>query len=132
MLAISLYEPEPGPQWYTDDNMHSPKVLDMVKKVKKADGAQDADLNHEFRNYWNGYWMPVQVEIVTTGKQRFSGHATYPKGHPANPLTHDDLRTKFRYAASAVLQQNRIDEIISTIERLEDVSDMAQLVTLLH
>jgi len=132
MLAISLFEPAPGPQWYTDENMHSRKVLDMVKKVKKADGAEDADLNHEFRNYWNGYWMPVQVEIVTAGNKRFSGYATYPQGHPANPLSYDDLKTKFRYATSAVLQQNRMEEIFSTIEKLEDVADMAQLVGLLH
>jgi hypothetical protein len=39
---------------------------------------------------------------------------------------------KFRYASSAVLEQNRIDEIVSTIENLEDVTNIAQLVALLH
>ena len=131
-LAIAAFEPEPGTHWYADENMHSPKVLEMVKKVKKADGAQDADLNHEFRNYWNGHWMPVQVEIVTAGKGRFSGYATYPKGHPENPLSHDDLKTKFRQAASPVLKGSRSEEVISTIENLDEVTDIAQLTALLQ
>ncbi|MDP6875416.1 MAG: MmgE/PrpD family protein [Alphaproteobacteria bacterium] len=131
-LAIAAFEPEPGTHWYADENMHSPKVLEMVKKVKKAEGAQDADLNHEFRNYWNGYWMPVQVEIVTKGNARVSGHATYPKGHPANPLSHDDLQAKFRHAASSVLQQGRIEEIIAMVKNLEAVTEMDQLAGLLQ
>ena len=131
-LAIAAYEPEPGTHWYADENMHSPKVLEMVKKVKKADGAQDADLNHEFRNYWNGYWMPVQVEIVTADNRRFSGHATYPKGHRDNPMSHAELKTKFRLASGSVLEQGRTEEVIAMIENLEDVSDIGRLAALLH
>ncbi len=131
-LAVAAYEPEPGTQWYADENMHSPKVLELVKKVKKADGAQDADLNHEFRNYWNGYWMPVQVEIVTTANARHSGYATYPKGHRDNPMSHDELKTKFRQASASVLEPGRMDEVIATIENLEDVGDIGALAALLH
>jgi 2-methylcitrate dehydratase PrpD len=132
MLAIALFEPEPGPNWHTDENMHSPKVLEMAKRIKKAEGAVEADRQHEFRNYWKGYWMPVQVEVVLKGGRRFMGYATYPKGHASNPLSYEELKKKFVYATSTVLKQNRIVEITATIEKLESISDITELVELLH
>jgi 2-methylcitrate dehydratase PrpD len=132
MLAIYILEPEPSTSWYSDENLHSPKVLELVKRVKKREGALDAELIHEFRNYWEGSWMPNQVEVVTKTGERFMGFTTFPKGHPSNPLSYEEMKQKFRYAASKVLGSSRVEEIISMIEKLEDIPDISELTDLLQ
>lgn len=132
MLAIYAIEPEPNSSWYSDENISSPKVMEMVEKVKRMESAMDVDLGHEFRNYWSGSWMPVQVELITKSRERYMGYATYPKGHPSNPLTYEELKQKFRYASTDVLGKNRVDEVIALIEDLENIQDLTELCDLLH
>jgi 2-methylcitrate dehydratase len=132
MLAVSLFESNPGFGWYTDEIMHNPKVIEMTKRIKKAEGALDADLNHEFRNYWKGFWMPVQVEVVLKGGKRFMGHATYPKGHPSNPLTDEEFEKKFAYASRCVLKEDRVKQVVKLVEKLETIPDISELVNIIH
>jgi 2-methylcitrate dehydratase PrpD len=132
MLANYVLHPEPNSSWYSDENIFSPTVMEMVNRVKKMEGAMDVDLGHEFRNYWNGSWMPAQVAIVTKARKRFMGYATYPKGHPSNPLTYEELKQKFRYAATDVLGKDRVNEIITLVGKLEDIKDITELCNLLH
>jgi 2-methylcitrate dehydratase PrpD len=54
------------------------------------------------------------------------------RGDPDNPLTSDELRFKFRDAASAALPANVIEELITKLESVEDISDVRQLGQLLR
>ena len=60
------------------------------------------------------------------------GYASYPKGHPSNPMTDDELKKKFMYASRSVLDEKRVEQVIEMLDKLEEVSDINNLVQLLH
>ena len=55
----------------------------------------------------------------------------YPRGCPLNPVTTQTLRDKFRSLAGQVLPADRVEEIITRVEHLEDTTDASDLVPLL-
>jgi 2-methylcitrate dehydratase PrpD len=52
------------------------------------------------------------------------------RGDAANPRSHDELKTKFRSLASEALATNRVDEIVATVARLENLPDVRTLTAL--
>jgi 2-methylcitrate dehydratase PrpD len=55
----------------------------------------------------------------------------YPTGSPGNPIPVEVLYEKFRNFARRALPEQRIERIIQTVERLEELSDIRELVSLL-
>ncbi|NIN00965.1 MAG: hypothetical protein GTO24_23630 [candidate division Zixibacteria bacterium] len=55
-----------------------------------------------------------------------------PKGHPENPLSYDEVVGKFRRLSSCVLPDQRIDEIIENVGRLEEMKDITVLCDLVR
>jgi len=55
---------------------------------------------------------------------------TAARGTPGNPLTRDELETKFRRLAAVVLPATRVERLVETLRRLADVSDVAELAAL--
>jgi 2-methylcitrate dehydratase PrpD len=56
---------------------------------------------------------------------------TYPKGDPENPVTWDEMRTKFKLLSAPMISNQRQKEIISAIDSLEQMDDVRQLASLL-
>ena len=52
------------------------------------------------------------------------------RGTPDNPLTRDELETKFRRLAEVVLPATRVERLVETLRRLADVRDMAEMAAL--
>ncbi|MCP3854004.1 MAG: MmgE/PrpD family protein [Actinomycetia bacterium] len=130
-LAIALIEPDATAAWYADERLHDPAVLDLIDRVKPRDGAANASLIHEFRNYWAGSWMPTQVEVVTRAGSSHQGYATFPRGHAANPMTDDDLVDKFRRATGATLGRtgaDRVAEAVWALDQLASVTELTELI----
>ena len=53
-----------------------------------------------------------------------------PKGHPNNPLTLEELETKFRSAAEPLLKKEQQDKIMDMIENLDQIKDIGSLMRL--
>ncbi len=74
------------------------------------------------------------VEIVTTSGRRHAVRVDQAPGHPSKPLTAAQAAAKFRdcaHYAERPLSERRIDAVIETIDRLDQVADVAQLTALL-
>ncbi len=72
-----------------------------------------------------------RMRITLAQGKTVEANLDYPKGSFKNPLTEEELRSKFRNLASSVLPANRIEKVIGTVERMEQISDASQLVSLL-
>lgn len=74
------------------------------------------------------------VEITTTDGHRYREEVLSLKGGPNQPLSKEELIAKFRDCASSAvppLSPGNQDQVVNYIDRLEDSSDVSQLVTLL-
>jgi 2-methylcitrate dehydratase PrpD len=131
-LAVALIEPKPGWRWYDEVLLHDPQVLSLVAKVRTADGARVTDRVHEFNNYRRGAWMPAQIDIMTVSGKRYRGHATFPKGHPSNPMSDEELEKKFALAANGTLAPGKAAEAIDLISNLERLESIQELINVLR
>jgi len=79
-------------------------------------------------------FTPAIVEIKTRDGVVYSKQVDHPFGSPAEPMGFADLARKFchccQYSIRPVVRENQ-DEVIRLVERLEEVSDVGQIVRLL-
>ena len=75
--------------------------------------------------------FPAWAEVRTSNGRTMRSELTYPKGDPENPVTWDEMRTKFNLLSASVISSQRQKEIISAIDSLEQMDDVRQLASLL-
>ena len=75
--------------------------------------------------------FPAWAEVRTSNGRTMRSELTYPKGDPENPVTWDEMRTKFNLLSAPVISSQRQKEIISAIDSLEQMDDVRQLASLL-
>jgi 2-methylcitrate dehydratase PrpD len=72
------------------------------------------------------------VEADTTDGKTLAARCEHSKGSPENPLTRAQIEEKFRIYANGRLPAAQIDEVISTVARLEDLESTRRLMDLLR
>jgi len=75
--------------------------------------------------------FPAWAEVRTSNGRTMRSELTYPKGDPENPVTWDEMRTKFNLLSAPVISSQRQGKIISAIDSLEQMDDVRQLASLL-
>ena len=64
------------------------------------------------------------------GRPRARDRMTAARGTPDNPLTRDDVEAKFRGLAGVVFPEEKVTRLVTTLRRLPDLPDVAELATL--
>ena len=75
---------------------------------------------------------PAIVEVKTNRGETFSERVDFAKGRSENPLTQSELEAKFIKWAIPVVGEVRALQIISTVQRLEELTDIRELIELMH
>ncbi|MFC1861367.1 MmgE/PrpD family protein [Chloroflexota bacterium] len=129
-LAVLLHDPQPGPNWFTDDKLKDPEILKLAGKVR----ATDPEVNpyENFEIFQKGGYPEARVEIITCDGRRLSKSLRYPKGHPKNRLTRDEYKERFRRTASFVLKPDKVEAAIEKIFRLEEMDTVSEVMDLVH
>lgn len=74
---------------------------------------------------------PCILTIKTKDGRQFSQRDDGPvKGDPDNPLSAEEIQTKFNRLITPILGENRANEIVSTIKQLHCLDDVSKLVDL--
>jgi 2-methylcitrate dehydratase PrpD len=105
--AVALVRGAAGLDQFTLDQVHSPRIREMMQKVVLV---KDARLEENFPREW-----PARAIIELQSGQRYERFVRYPKGDPENPLTWDEMAAKFRSLAGVVLSPERCDEVIRQV-----------------
>jgi len=75
---------------------------------------------------------PAIVEVKTTDGRTFSKRVDFARGRSENPLSQAELQAKFVRLATPAVGEARARELISVVERLEELTDIRQLIELMH
>ncbi len=75
--------------------------------------------------------FPAWAEVRTTDGRTMRSELTYPKGDPENPVTWDEMQNKFKLLSAPVISNQRQQEIMATVDSLEQLDDVRQLASLL-
>jgi len=125
VTMVLMGEPT-GPNWYTEDKLKNPKVREFQHRIKLEEDPIAT------KKFYADHTSPSTIEIVTKDGKRFDRYVEYPKGEPENPFTEKDHIDKFTNMASWLgMNQSRIDELIHTLNRLEELDTISELACLL-
>lgn len=106
-VAVAAIDGAAGLDQFTVEKIRSPKVRKLIGRVVIG---KDIRIEKNFPQEW-----PAHVAIALEDGRRFEKVVRYPKGDPENPLTWEELATKFRALAGVVLSPERCDEIIQAV-----------------
>jgi len=109
---------------FTEEKIKDPRILSYIPKIHIE---EDADLDAG----GPGKRHSVRVKVFLKNGRQFERKVDYPLGNPKNPMTPGDLENKFRKLAGKVFTENKVDQLISTIDHLDQIDDVHQLSKLL-
>lgn len=120
-VALRLLKNDNDLSLYMDQKLWGDaNLLAVANKVKiYGDPQATGDKN---------YAVKMEVRLVDGTVAR--AYQQFPRGCPFNPITRDELRTKFSKLASVVLSTSRVEEIIEKVDQLEKLDDVSKLVPL--
>ena len=116
-LAIALVRDIKDPATFNESTLWDEEVRALAGRVEL-----------EAREMGDGPMAEVTIKSVG-GEYRLEARDW--KGAPSNPYTLDEMCEKFRTYASGSLSEERIEEVIGSVEKLEDERDAGRLALLL-
>ena len=120
VTAVAIKEQTLGPDQYSPQKYNDPVIKELIGKINLE---IDTNLDH--------FGRAGITEITTKQGATYRCRVDYPKGHPNNPMTGDEISDKFHTLASKFMDEEQIKQIIDTIYSLEELDDISRLMDLL-
>lgn len=120
LTAIAIVDRQIGPNQFTPEKFSDPRVMDLIRKVTltgdpSLDKARPAGIS----------------EIVTKDGKTFRMRVDHPRGHARNPMTDQEVITKFKDMASVRMTEIQMDRLIESVFALDKLDDMGTLLKLM-
>lgn len=120
LTAIAIMDRQIGPDQFSPEKYNDPRVRELIDKVI-LEGDEELDLVR-----------PAGIsEIVTKQGERYGCRVDYPKGHPLNPMTDEEVVDKFQSMAARYMSNEQMDQVISTVFGLDQLNDIGRLNSLM-
>lgn len=120
VTAIAILEGDLVPGQYSPAKYADPRVKDLSDKVS-------LEVNPELDKLGRA----GITEITTKQGRKYSCRVDYPKGHPRNPMSDEELQHKFRTLTIKAMGEKRTQQLIDTIYGVEKMRDTGQLMKML-
>jgi 2-methylcitrate dehydratase PrpD len=121
-LAAALLDGWLGPEQFSNDRVGDPQVQALSRRVHMV---VDPAAKNEYANW------PARVDVVLTDGRHLTTSVERPKGHPDNPLSVDDLHTKFNDCCEPVLGQDQTARALDMLVNLESLGEVNSLAAVL-
>lgn len=120
-VATALARGQVGIEHFTESAITSRDILDVASKIRVV-------LDHSLDS--SDKTPSGKVEVEMKDGQVYANRVDYPLGSPERPMTFDDCARKFRSCAcypADRLSDSQIDRAIEIIGRLEQLSDVGEI-----
>lgn len=104
---------------FSDFALAEPRLVDLMDRVTLD---VDPSLDTEYPRRW-----AASVDVETVGGTIFTVQVDTPKGDPDNPLSSEELHTKFRNLSQRTLDEDMTGRLLGRLDRLLQLSRMSDL-----
>lgn len=111
-----------GDLWLGDYEPHeirNPKVLSLVRKTKVS---VEPELDKLYPKA-----IPNKVVVKLTNGKEYERRIDYPRGHPMNPMTDEEVEAKFKKLTKSLLTEKQQAEVIEAAWKLDALSNISRL-----
>ncbi len=121
-LAMCLVKGSNGFRDYNEQNLNDPEITKLARRVR-------LEVDDEVQAMFplRGVKMTVKLKDGTTYQEKLES----ARGTPENPMTHDEVKEKFRSLATVVVRDDRVEEIIKAVRGLDYLPNISSLCSLL-
>jgi 2-methylcitrate dehydratase len=123
VIAAAALDGHVLPESFDDEKLHDPIIRALLPKIKVV---ADEEIDSLFPRV-----KRARVTITLEDGRCLTHQTDVAKGDPADPLSDGEVDAKFRANGRTLLPPDRLDGIIDTIRKLEDLRDLRNLLTLL-
>jgi 2-methylcitrate dehydratase len=116
VTAIAIKERALGPTQFAPEKYSDPVIVDLIGKI-----------NIEIETSLDHLGRAGITEITTRQGAIHRCRIDYPKGHPNNPMTDEEISDKFRTMAYAFMGERETTRVIDTIYNLDMLDDIGIL-----
>lgn len=117
-VSVTIYDKNAGMEQFTAKRIQDEKVLELASKVKVHSSSY---FSNEYPENWG-----CKLTVLTRSGQEYQKHIVNAKGDHDNPLSFQELVSKFKAAASTSLPVERLDELVDLIVRMDELKDAAE------
>ena len=123
-IAVSICKNRTGIDEFKTNVLNDPEVLSLIDKIRwEVDPEAEA-------MYPKAY--PATVTAHLNDGRVFESHVDYPKGDPENPAAFPEIIDKFHSLAGKYMEEEKRNQIIEKVERLEDIENITSLADMLR
>ncbi|MGH7816593.1 MAG: MmgE/PrpD family protein, partial [Candidatus Binatia bacterium] len=120
-IAVMLVRGRAGLEEFTDEAIRDRAVLKLAAKVRYV---LDSTINYP--RHFSGH-----VKVTMADGKVFEENQPHPRGGLEDPLPPQEIEEKFRANARLALPKEKVDRILDSVRRLEQLSSIGTLSSLL-
>lgn len=121
ILAVALLEGKMTLNQYRPELFSNSEVLSVIDKMSEVIEVE------EFNSAYYNQGFPVRVKVTVADGREFSAFVENPKGHPARPMSDQDLMVKFIDLCSSLMPSSAYENLIGALRSIETVEDMRDI-----
>ncbi len=123
-IAVAVVKGNVLPEHFSEDVIFDPAVRDMLKRIKVVANPEIDALFPKVKR--------AIVTIKTKDGKEFKKQEDYAKGQPENPMSDEEVISKFESNAKGKISNDRIDEIVEKTLHFEEIGDVSEYMKLLY
>ena len=118
--ALAIIERDFGPESFAPEKFTDPKVLALIDRI-------DYEANPDWPGFSDAGGSIIRLKDGTV----YEKYLEVPHGHHSDPMSDEELQTKFRRMATMHFSEEQTDRLINTIWSIEETESVAELMKLL-
>jgi 2-methylcitrate dehydratase PrpD len=126
VIAVTLADKAVTFAQFTPDKWNNKKIIEIAKKVKFV-RSSEMEKKHHYRAQ-PPFVLPGGLTIKMRDGRECSAEVENPKGMPENPMSQEELTNKFRVQARMALHRHEVEDVISSIMKMEKIRNVRSLV----
>ena len=123
VIAAAVADGNVLPSSFSDEKLKDPRIWDMLGKIKVV---ADPEIDAMFPGV-----KRARVSITTNTGDTFTAQVDHAKGSPQNPMSDDEIVSKFRANAGGVLDKKKQDKVIDLTWKFDELNDIGEYMKLL-
>jgi len=124
VVAAAVADGNVLPSSFSDEKLKDPRIWDLLGKIKVI---ADPEIDAMFPGV-----KRARVTITNLAGESFTAQVDNAKGSPLNPMSDDEVVSKFRANAGAILSKEQQDKVIDLTWRFDELEEISEYMGLLR
>jgi len=124
VVAAAVADGNVLPSSFSDEKLKDPRIWDLLGKIKVV---ADPEIDAMFPGV-----KRARLTITNLAGESFTAQVDNAKGSPLNPMSDDEVVSKFRANAGVVLSKEQQDKVIDLTWRFDELEEISGYMGLLR